>query len=79
MKATQTQIRRFCDDYGLSPRQTRVFGSFVKGALSDRDICRQLRMKRGTVNTHFVRICKKTQTGSRIHLLYLFFSGMRRS
>lgn len=73
------QIRRFCNDYGLSPWQAKVVRSFAKGALSDSDICRRLRMKRGTVNTHFSRICKKTQTDSRIHLLYLFFSGMRRS
>jgi DNA-binding CsgD family transcriptional regulator len=79
VKVTETQIRRFCDDYGLSPRQTKVFRIFAKGALSDSDICRRLRMKRGTVNTHFARICEKTQTGSRIHLLYLFFSQTRRS
>jgi len=79
VKVTETQIRRFCDDYGLSPRQTKVFRSFAKGVLCDSDICRRFRMTRGTVNTHFARICRKTQTGSRIHLLYLFFSGTRRS
>ena len=71
MKVTEAQIRRFCDDYGLSPRQAKVFRSFAKGALYDSEICRQLRMSRGTVNTHFARICEKTQTDSRIHLLYL--------
>ncbi len=77
MSALDEKIGAFCAEYALSPQQTRIFGAFMNGALSNEALTRELGMSEWAVSTHLQRIAVKTMTVSRTELLYLFYEGRR--
>jgi len=73
----EQKIGSFCSQYALSPQQTRIFTAMMHGALSNDSLCRELRMRPGTLCKHLRLIARKTMTISRTELLYLFYEGQR--
>lgn len=68
-KPLEKEIKRFCAQSNLTPRESEILTILVEGVVRIKDVADRLRLSPNTVNNHVNSIFMKTRTRSKSQLL----------